>query len=116
MPAARGDENNTMNKKRSAPGSGSEPTAGSSTKKRKMDNLQKFYAVQAGHIPGVYLNYADCSRQTTGFKGAICTFELARQLSAHAATHTDRLSSQIIHVNGGCKGVCSRQEGFSAGR
>ncbi|UNI20317.1 Ribonuclease H [Purpureocillium takamizusanense] len=58
-----------MNKKRSAPGS--EPVAASTVKKRKMDNLQKFYAVQVGFRPGVYLNYADCSKQTTGFKGAI---------------------------------------------
>ncbi|KYK61178.1 RNase H domain protein [Drechmeria coniospora] len=59
-----------MNKKRSAPGLGL-VTESAALKKRKTDGMQKFYAVQAGHKPGVYLNYAECSSQTAGFKGAV---------------------------------------------
>ena len=56
-----------MNNKRAAPGA----SAGSS-KKRKVDGQQKFYAVKAGFHPGVYLTYAECQTQTAGFKGAVC--------------------------------------------
>lgn len=49
-------------------------TAGAATgsKKRKLDNVQKYYAVKAGFKPGVYLTYAECNAQTSGFKGALC--------------------------------------------
>ncbi|KAG5946586.1 hypothetical protein E4U53_006562, partial [Claviceps sorghi] len=40
-------------------------------KKRKTDTTPKYYAVQAGFRPGVYLTYAECSAQTAGFKGAV---------------------------------------------
>ncbi|KAL6892372.1 hypothetical protein GGI43DRAFT_193649 [Trichoderma evansii] len=55
--------------KRPAPSSAATP---SSSKKRKMDNAQKYYSVQAGFVPGVYLTYAECQAQTAGFKGAVC--------------------------------------------
>lgn len=55
--------------KRAAPGGTS---AVSPPKKRKTDNVQKFYAVQAGFRTGVYMTYAECSAQTAGFKGAVC--------------------------------------------
>lgn len=58
-----------MNKKRPAPGTVSLPAL---NKKRKTDNMQKFYAVKAGFKPGVYLSYTDCQEQTAGFKGAVC--------------------------------------------
>ncbi|KAJ8132889.1 hypothetical protein O1611_g740 [Lasiodiplodia mahajangana] len=59
-------------------GQASRPSAGpvSSTttkasKKRKMDaNIQKYYAVRAGNVPGVYLTWAECQEQTAGFRGA----------------------------------------------
>jgi len=42
------------------------------TKKRKTDKMEeaKFYAVRAGHVPGVYKTWAECTEQTWGFKGA----------------------------------------------
>ncbi|KAI0402143.1 hypothetical protein F4802DRAFT_385646 [Xylaria palmicola] len=50
------------------------PTTAKPSKKRKMDaNLQKYYAVRAGNIPGVYLTWAECQEQTAGFRGASCT-------------------------------------------
>lgn len=55
--------------KRPAPSSAATPSA---SKKKKMENVQKYYAVQAGFVPGVYLTYAECQAQTAGFKGAIC--------------------------------------------
>lgn len=62
-------------KKRSAAavaGGSAASSSSAAAKKRKMDNVQKFYAVQVGFRPGVYLTYAECSKQTSGFKGAIC--------------------------------------------
>ncbi|RDW71360.1 hypothetical protein BP6252_07923 [Coleophoma cylindrospora] len=41
------------------------------SKKRKIgDGGPKYYAVRAGHTPGVYTNWEDCQEQITGFKGA----------------------------------------------
>ncbi|KAK7419139.1 hypothetical protein QQX98_003478 [Neonectria punicea] len=59
------DAHDEMNNKRVAPGA-----AAGSSKKRKVDGQQKFYAVKAGFNPGVYLTYAECQTQTAGFKGA----------------------------------------------
>ncbi len=64
-----------MNRKRAAPSSAvTAPSAASpsASKKRKTDNVPKFYAVQVGFRPGVYTTYAECAQQTAGFKGALC--------------------------------------------
>lgn len=53
-------------------GSAGTPSSSTTSKKRKIDGVQKFYAVKAGRVPGVYLTYAECQAQTAGFKGAIC--------------------------------------------
>ncbi|MBZ6375417.1 MAG: RNase H1/viroplasmin domain-containing protein [Kocuria palustris] len=45
------------------------PTAGT---KRKRNAAAKYYAVKAGHKPGIYYGWNDCLAQITGFKGAIC--------------------------------------------
>ncbi|KAM3503067.1 hypothetical protein MY11210_008850 [Beauveria gryllotalpidicola] len=63
-----------MNRKRAAPSSAvtaSSAASPSASKKRKTDNVQKFYAVQVGFRPGVYTTYAECAQQTAGFKGAL---------------------------------------------
>ncbi|KAF3022368.1 hypothetical protein E8E15_009501 [Penicillium rubens] len=44
------------------------PTAGT---KRKRNAAAKYYAVKAGHKPGIYYGWNDCLAQITGFKGAI---------------------------------------------
>jgi hypothetical protein len=46
----------------------------SSSKKRKISEAAatKYYAVRAGHTPGVYTSWTDCQQNTTGFKGAQC--------------------------------------------
>lgn len=44
-----------------------------------MENVQKYYAVQVGFVPGVYLTYAECQAQTTKFKGAIFKSFLSRE-------------------------------------
>ncbi|KAH6608091.1 hypothetical protein Trco_004404 [Trichoderma cornu-damae] len=54
-------------------------TASSLSKKRKMDNVQKYYAVRAGFAPGVYLTYSECQAQTAGFKGAVFKSFLTRE-------------------------------------
>jgi ribonuclease HI len=55
--------------KRPAPSSAAMP---GTSKKKKTENVQKYYAVQAGFVPGVYMTYAECQAQTSGFKGAVC--------------------------------------------
>lgn len=91
-----------MNKKRPAPaGTVSLPAL---NKKRKTDNMQKFYAVKAGFKPGVYLSYADCQKQTAGFKGAVC--ESRPQLPPWPARLTRR--SQVLHVTRRRRGLCRR--------
>lgn len=66
----------TNDRKRSAASLLSAATGSSSSaissKRRKVDGVQKYYAVKAGRQPGVYLTYAECSAQTAGFKGAVC--------------------------------------------
>lgn len=84
-----------MNRKRAAPASAVTPVAtASASKKRKTDNLPKFYAVQVGFRPGVYTSYAECAQQTAGFKGALCKWDASlfatllstrRDVSAHLA-------------------------------
>ncbi|KAF3060193.1 Ribonuclease H [Trichoderma lentiforme] len=65
------------NNKRPASTSAAAPSL---SKKRKTDNMQKYYAVQAGFVPGVYLTYSECQAQTAGFKGAICEWSFSGEL------------------------------------
>ncbi|KAM0430471.1 hypothetical protein ACHAPT_005818 [Fusarium lateritium] len=67
-----------MNKKRSATAAAG-ASAGSSSKKRKMDGVQKYYAVRAGFNPGVYLTYPECQQQTSGFRGAVFKSFVSKQ-------------------------------------
>ena len=99
-----------MTKKRSS----SAADAGSSSpslKKRKVENVQKFYAVKAGAVPGVYLDYADCQAQTAGFRGALCEYliqpDYAReptrsyctwQRRSKLAVLTSWTCSQIVYI------------------
>ncbi|KAH7370738.1 putative ribonuclease H [Rhexocercosporidium sp. MPI-PUGE-AT-0058] len=42
------------------------------SKKRKLgEDVQKFYAVRAGRVPGVYMTWKECQDHTTGFGGAV---------------------------------------------
>lgn len=56
------------------PGATPNGTPSSSARKRSANGQVKYYAVRAGHTPGVFTNYADVQRSTTGFKGAICKY------------------------------------------
>lgn len=49
-------------------------TMSTGSRKRKLDESapSKYYAVKAGHKPGVYRSWADCQKNTTGFQGAMC--------------------------------------------
>lgn len=53
------------------------------SKKRKLgegggaaEKDQKFYAVRAGKVPGVYSTWRECQDNITGFKGANCELSL----------------------------------------
>lgn len=75
IPRARGMS--TPNRK-GASAAKSRQSSGPPSKKRKTDGgggsdkEQKYYAVRAGHKPGVYTSWAICQQQISGFKGAMC--------------------------------------------
>lgn len=59
----------------------------SNSRKRKLGDEKKFYAVKAGKIPGVYTTWDDCRENITGFKGASCmSHYLLRSLPFIAST------------------------------
>lgn len=45
--------------------------------KRKRATDPKFYAVRAGHKPGIYHTWNDCLEQVRGFKKALCEHTLS---------------------------------------
>ncbi|KAI0025735.1 ribonuclease H [Xylariomycetidae sp. FL0641] len=51
-------------------GQAAEPSSQTSKKRKMDDDAQKYYAVRAGHKPGVYLSWKETQEQTAGFKGA----------------------------------------------
>jgi viroplasmin and RNaseH domain-containing protein len=38
--------------------------------------MSKFYAVRAGHNPGIYDTWEECQKQISGFRGSQCTLSL----------------------------------------
>ena len=54
---------------------------------------KKYYAVQKGRVPGVYLTWDECKKQVDGFSGAafksFSTMEEARQFVKGAAGKPD---------------------------
>ena len=52
----------------------------SASKKRKFGDVAppstKYYAVRAGHKPGVYNTWPECQANITGFKGASCKWSI----------------------------------------
>ncbi|KAJ5383363.1 Cation/H+ exchanger [Penicillium concentricum] len=55
---------------KASPGSKPSPSPAAGTK-RKRNAAAKYYAVKAGHKPGIYYGWDECLAQITGFKGAI---------------------------------------------
>lgn len=49
-------------------------------KRKRRPGEQRYYAVRAGKIPGVYMSWAECQAMTNGFAGANC--ELLTDLSS----------------------------------
>lgn len=92
-------KNMGSNNKRPASTSAAAPSL---SKKRKTDNMQKYYAVQAGFVPGVYLTYSECQAQTAGFKGAICEWSFSGELTTSlgrfsVSNRWYTVYSQILH-------------------
>lgn len=48
------------------------PTAKTTYKRKRKPGEERFYAVRAGRVPGVYLTWAECQAMTTNFAGASC--------------------------------------------
>lgn len=68
------DKGNEQTDQPDVPDPEAESTMSSSSRKRKLEDPApaKYYAVRAGHTPGVYRTWAECQKNTTGFKGASC--------------------------------------------
>ncbi|KAI9742473.1 MAG: hypothetical protein M1818_004007 [Claussenomyces sp. TS43310] len=58
-------------------------TTSSASRKRKLPDHIKYYAVRTGHQPGVYTKWKDCEQNITKFKGAVFKSFL-RQADAEA--------------------------------
>lgn len=51
---------------------------------------QKYYAVKAGYIPGIYKSWDDCKKQTDGFSGAIYkSFKTKEEAEAFLGSSTN---------------------------
>jgi hypothetical protein len=75
---ARKGKAESMNLSTNLSQAGSQALASSSTvpQKRKSSHQVKFYAVKAGHNPGVYLSWKECEQNISGFRGAACEYIL----------------------------------------
>lgn len=70
MPAARTKKGDAPNASAMAnDGSKANPA---SVKRKRRPGEQRYYAVRAGKIPGVYMSWAECQAMTNGFAGANC--------------------------------------------
>lgn len=47
-------------------------TSSDNSRKRKLPGQTKYYAVRAGHRPGVYTEWKDCEQNITKFRGSAC--------------------------------------------
>lgn len=69
------------------------------SKKRSISEVStiKYYAVRAGHTPGVYTVWADCQENITGFKGAQCKFPTISRSSKYLPLTMVRYCRQVLH-------------------
>lgn len=76
---ARNGQAEPMNLSTNLNQAGPQTLASSSTvpQKRKGGAQLKFYAVKAGHIPGVYLSWKECEQNISGFRGAACEYVIS---------------------------------------
>lgn len=80
------------------------------SKFRRTTVAQKYYAVKAGYIPGIYKSWDDCKKQTDGFSGAIYkSFKTKEEAEAFLGSSTNIppkkeeencLSEAIAYVDG----------------
>lgn len=60
------------------------------SKFRRTTVAQKYYAVKAGYIPGIYKSWDDCKKQTDGFSGAIYkSFKTKEEAEAFLGSSTN---------------------------
>lgn len=81
---------------------------------------KKYYAVQKGRVPGVYLTWDECKKQVDGFSGAafksFSTMEEARQFVKGAAGKPDvRAAETDVDGRENSNGIedCASQRNFS---
>lgn len=79
MPAARTKKSDAPNA--SAMANDASKMSSAPVKRKRRPGEQRYYAVRAGKIPGVYMSWAECQAMTNGFAGANC--ELPNDPSNH---------------------------------
>lgn len=70
MPAARTKKGDAPNA--SAMANDASKMSSGPVKRKRRPGEQRYYAVRAGKIPGVYMSWAECQAMTNGFAGANC--------------------------------------------
>lgn len=70
MPAARTKKGDAPNA--SAMANDASKMSSAPVKRKRRPGEQRYYAVRAGKIPGVYMSWAECQAMTNGFAGANC--------------------------------------------
>lgn len=70
MPAARTKKGDAPNA--SAMANDASKMNSAPAKRKRRPGEQRYYAVRAGKIPGVYMSWAECQAMTNGFAGANC--------------------------------------------
>lgn len=85
MPAARTKKGDAPNA--SAAANSTNTMNPAPIKRKRRPGEQRYYAVRAGKIPGVYMSWAECQAMTNGFAGANC--ELFTALRPPPSLRTD---------------------------
>ena len=61
---------------------------------------KKYYAVKVGKTPGIYMTWADCSEQVTGYKGAkYKSFSTIEEAAAFINDENINIVSEIKSCN-----------------
>lgn len=71
---------------------------------------KKYYAVQKGRVPGVYLTWAACQQQVTGFSGAVFkSFPVRADAEAFAGLGGSNIGAKLPAASAGSSSKASAQ-------
>lgn len=72
----------------------------------------KFYAVRAGHNPGIYHTWSDCLEQVRGFKKALCEMTLFHRPHPQGPVADVDPHSQVLSDPNGCRALLGGREPY----